>query len=274
MSVPLDRVKAAAMQLVGQTTSALGMWAPVQFPRRPSSDQDVITARMVRGPEIRGTRTFCQDEPLVVTWSIVAPLANRRYGVSLAGTRFFTDASAAPTDAEVRDALVSSIEPRLLPNVSITPGGTGDIVFSSASPGRLYCPMAFGSGASVSITDSADAEITTGNARCLLEFQAYSAGPGLGAQAAIADLICGLDSYDVSQLRHILGIAFEGPAGDVVDLTGLAGTEWESRASVRIPVVLRSYRAVPVESIESISLSTLDLRVDGANVGPAEFTVP
>lgn len=279
MAVILDRVKFGSMALIGLSTSALAAWAPIELPRRPASGQDVITARLVRGPEIRGTRTYFQEEPTTVRWAIAAPTADSRVGISLASARFFADTGAAPTVTTVRDALLAVFtvdQLRLIPGVTAVADGADAILFTATGGalGRLFCPVAFGPGATAPATVVVDAEVTTGNARGMLEFQAYAAGPGVDAQSLLAELISGLDSHDIAEMRHNIGLAFQGPAGDVIDLTALAGPKWESRASVRLPVSFRSYRAIAVDTIDTITMSRLVLLLDGADVGPLEFTVP
>lgn len=277
MTIVEDRIKRAAIELITLTTvgtGAVAAWAPAQhYPQRPSSGVPVVTATLQRGPEIRHSRVLSSCEPTDLRWSIT-PTADTLVGLSLAGVRFTVETGSLAADA-VRDALLAILQAdtRLIPGVTAAADG-GDGISLTGAIGTMYTPCPIGPGAAIAVNAETTAEVETANARALLEFQAYASGPGIAAQGLLSRLTGSLKRSDILASRFRLGVAFEGPAGDMVDLQGLAGPQWESRASVRLPVTLRSYSAAAVDDIATVS-TTLQARTpDGGNAGPPEFTVP
>lgn len=244
--IHLDRVRRAVVQTVVQATGAVCLWAPSQYPRR-SLGAAVVTARVTRGPRVLATDVFTvTDDPTVVDWSVSAATDDARVGLGITGARFLIDTPPGSTPEDVRDLLLAEIQDHTWPAaVSITPQGTDTIRLSATGPGHLWHPTAIGSGVAVDVVTSAPAQIETSPAELEIEIQSYATGRGLDAHAVIADMVGGLSSQDLTDLRADLGVSLVGPIGDVVDLTALDGSEWESRAATRIRARVRSYRAVP-----------------------------
>lgn len=280
-AVVLERVKAAAVGLVGLTVPGppLALELPASgYPRRPASGADVVGFRIVRGPAITGARKFAVVSPTAVRWTIAAPVADSRVGLSIGGVRYLVDTGAAPTETSVRDLLLADITtiPELLPGVTVSSAGADSIDFAAdgGAPGLLRCAIALGPGATRTIVSDTTAEVETANARVMLQFTAFAAGAGTTAQSLLGDLAAGLHGNATIALRDRLGVAFEGPAGDIVDLVGKAGPTWESRAALRVPVHLRSYRATAIDYIDTATMADMALRLPtGEDVGPDEFTV-
>ena len=280
--VPLDRVKAVAVLAIQRATDAIALWAPSEYPRRPSDASDIITARLAR-LETGRLRTGYVDDPTEVLWTApAAPTASALVGISIAGCRFTASADADPTPTELRDVLFSEISNglRLVPGVTAVTAGADGITLTG-TPGSLYRPCVVGAG-TVSVVSSVESQEALGLARGVLEFEAYAggadgrAGSGPEAFELIARVASALSSQDVLQERERLGVAFNGPMGDAVDLTAQAGPRWESRAAARLPVSLRSYRAIPIGTIESAQISSITIEAGGETITTEteEVTLP
>jgi len=177
-------------------------------------------------------------------------------GIDVTGARWTVAGQGGDTLTDVRDRLLAALVPATeLPGVSTSAFGSDSIDFSASGVvGRLWRPVAIGASA-VTVTTDANARVTTGTVRGELEIQAYADGRGLEAQELLGDVVSGLASPDVVEARQRWGISFPGRAGDIIDLTTLAGADWQSRASVRVPVAARAYRAVSLLPITEVHYS-------------------
>lgn len=277
MAVRVDRVQLAIVETIAATTGAVGVWSPSNYPRAPGDGSAVITAKIARGPNLIGLRSFMSAEPTTVTWTVTGASAGDLVGIGLTSARWAYEVQVGDTDTDARDGLLAlfSADSRQLPGVTVSASGADSIVFDSAGAvGALWRSSAIGPSTVVSVVDSnaVDCEVTTGRAEMLLELQAYaSAGPD--AASVLADLLGGLVSYDVMATRERLGVIFGGAAGDVVDLTAIAGADFESRASVRISAAMRTYRAVAVDTADTIEDGAIIIH-NGAEQIPVDLAVP
>lgn len=254
--IVIDRLQLFVGQLVQLLTPGVTYVWSREYPRR-TSDAAVVTCSMVRGPTVAAGRKRILLEPTQLTWTLTTPVAERRVGLEVAGAVFFADAPAGPVDVTaLRDAFLAQVQlrPRVLPGVTAAASGA-DAVTLSGAVGTLWSPRAFGEGAAVVSTSTALSESLTSNARVILELQACAPGAGATAQGLIGQLVGGLAGHDVLEAAMLLGIAIEGPADEPIDLSSLAGPDYESRCAVRVPMTLRSYRSVPVESVGEVSTS-------------------
>lgn len=257
MGVKADRLKRVVSAWVSTFTNADAfVWAPSNYPRRSLGDS-VITARLVRGPTDRAPSIGYVVEPTRLRWSVSGAVEDDRVGLALTGIRWAYDVQNGDTDTDVRDAVLALVQAdsRLLPDVTITTDGADGIDFdASGTLGRLWSRRAIGSAASWTVTTSEHAEVQTAISLSTIELQAYVAGQGMEAAELLTELLGSLNLSEAVQIRSDFGVSLLDAPGDVVDLTTIAGADWESRASARLLLAARSYKAVPTEIVESATV--------------------
>jgi hypothetical protein len=199
----------------------------------------------------------------VLIWRTSGAATAARVGLALTGARWYEDVLGGDTDTTVRDRLLAQLtaptgEPAILPGVAITADGTDGIKLdATGTAGLLWGARAVGPAAvTVSPTSTIHSEVMTGTARCTVEFQAFSrGGQGVEAQELLGALGGSLRSDSMIAIRDAYGVTFGGPLSEPIDLTALAGADWESRASARLTVHVRSYHVIPIAPIETATVS-------------------
>ena len=276
----IDRLRYAARALVlaAHPTGVQCVWDPSTFPRSPTTGGSIVTVKIARGPSRSQSQRIDRDTPTSLLWTIAALTANSRVGLRVSSVQRHTDLGAAPTAETARDALLAVLNaavigPALLPGVTSAAVGTDSIRLTGGA-GTLYDASALGPGVTLTTEASAYAQLSTGHANALLEVQAYAEGRAPAAVALLMELEAALRGADVDEIEEITGCTFaRHPAGEIVDLTDMAGAEWESRAVVRLAVHLRTMRAVAIETIEGVTYDRLRMStLTGPDVGPDAFT--
>lgn len=233
----------------------LVLWAPTNFPRRTAGGS-VVTASVVRGPLFHATSIMQSDEPTVLTWTVDEPTANQRVGLTIAGARWTVDVGAVDTATTARDALLDLFTAEILPGVTIAASGADAITFDANDvPGLLWRPQSIGALATVTVDESIVCEVSTATAEVVVELQAYAAGRGMSALSILADVAGGLNMDVAAALRLQNGVSLTSKS-ELVDLTAIAGADWESRASFRTTWGIRSYKARAIDAIESVELTS------------------
>lgn len=282
--VPLDRVKRTATQAAALALpGAVSIWGPAKRGWRPSNGQNLVVATLARAPSAKAPERLQEDTPTSLLWTMAAPVAETRVGLCAGGVTFGADVPSGGTAEDTRDALLAVLEEdigegrtladALLPDVTVASVGTDSIRLTTSQLGRLYYPNAFGPSASITIEASTPSEVRTGRAVGVLEFEAFAAGPGIVASAMLGELELALGGYDVKTVSAQTGVTLGRNAlGDIVPLDTLAGPTWESRATMRCLVALRTYRAVQVDYIENVRFSRLRVSdAAGNDAGPPEY---
>lgn len=263
MSVRLDTVERA---VIGSIVAAgyVGIWAPSEYPRRDLG-ATVVSARLVRGPTARGRTTGYSAEATALTLTISGAAEAQRVGWSIGGVKRMVDVGAEDTDEDVRDALLAAAvvgtgEDAWHPGVTIEALSTNKITFAGAA-GTMWNPRALGASASFAVDASTDCQIQTGVQSAVVELQAY-ASRGTAAAAVLGDIAGQLSMDELIAVRSDLGVTFQGPMSEPVDLSKMAGAQWDSRAAARLRVSLRSYAAKAINTIDSMEFNgTTDLGV-------------
>ena len=256
--IPIDRLRYAVTALVETATGATAIWARTEWPRSPSTGANVIAVHAARGPSLRETERYSTDAPTSLLWTVAAPVADTRIGIMLAGIQVHADLPGAVDATIARDALLAALElsPRLLPGVTVAAVSTDSIRISGAI-GTLYDPDVFGSGCTLTTETTEHAQIVTGRAHAMLELEAFASGSAPTAQQLLGDVALALRGFDIDAIEEATGCTIARHfAGDVVDLTQQAGDTWQSRASQRLAVHLRGYRAVGIETITAATWAT------------------
>jgi hypothetical protein len=89
-------------------------------------------------------------------------------------------------------------------------------------------------------TDTVEAESSDAIGQLVVELQAWASGGGSDALGILAAVNGGLTMTIPLDLRQDLGVSFHG-ASEPVDLTSIAGAQWQSRASCRWTLSVRSH---------------------------------
>lgn len=254
--IRFDRIQRAVVGMVSYLADAepLVLWAPSHFPRR-SDGVSVVTARAVRGPLVRPASVMSSNEPTILTWVIAAPAEGDRVGVSITGAQWTVDVPAMGTAETVRDALLELFTPEILPGVTVSDSGTDTIVFDADDvPGLLWRPQGIGPGVTVTATEVVPCEIATATAEVVVELQAYASGRGLSALSILADVAGGVHLEGAIERRNTTGVSLIN-VSELIDLTSIAGADWESRASMRMTLGVRSYKARTIDIIDTVELT-------------------
>ena len=272
MTIRLDRVQRALVAALRYTTEADAvLWAPAQYPRRALGSK-VVTAKMVRGPLIQHASKYYQDEPTRLTWSISSAVDNDRVGLAATGARWTHDVVPGQSISEVRDALLSQFTSEVLPGVEVSSSGSGSIRFNASGvPGLLWRPAAIGSNVTVTEDATLGSEVTTAPGLCTIEIQTYAAGRAVESMSLLSKFMGALGSTNLVSIFDALGVSVLGPAGEPIDLTAVAGAEWESRAMARLTTSIRSYYAAAIDTIETVAI-TANTDLAGA-VATAEASI-
>ena len=264
MTTRLDRVQRACIAaMLAATPAAVAMWAPSSYPTRALGDE-IVTAQIVRGPLISGTSRYFSAEPTNLIWRVSSAATAARVGLALTGGRWATDVVGGDTDTTIRDRLIVALtagatEPAHLPGVTIATDSTDGIRFTAdgGAVGLLWGAAKIGPSAVTLAADvEADCEVTTARAACMIEFMSYAVGRGVEAMTLLGALAGALNSADMIAIKESYGVSFNGPMTEPVDLTSIAGADWESRASARLAVNVRSYRAIPIDDIDTATTTT------------------
>jgi hypothetical protein len=275
----IDRLRYAVRQLVlaAHPSGVQCVWDPSTYPRSPTTGGSIVTAKIMRGPTRSQSQRVDRDVPTSMLCTIASPTANTRIGLRVSSVQRHTDLGAAPTTETARDALLgvlneATIGPALLPGVTAAAVGA-DAIRLTGAIGTLYDASALGPGVTLATEASTYVQLSTGRANALIELQAYAQGRAPVALELLGEVDAALRGIDVDAIEEITGCTFaRHTAGDIVDLTAMAGAEWESRAAVRLAVHLRSMRAVAIEQIEGVDMDRLRLSaLGGSDVGPDAF---
>lgn len=257
MTVRTDRVEAAVIGCIRVLGPAGidAVWSRSLYPHR-SSDNPVCTAKIVRGPWNRTPDVTEIDAPTVVRLTMPPVVrVGARVGIAMTGAKWSIDTTSTDV-TEARDALIDLFSTEqgaeYLPGVTLTAVSTDMIDFDADGvPGLLFSPVSIGVGAIVEVLDAIPCEVSTAIARCVVEVQAYANGGGSDALAILGAINGAMEMSRAVELRHALGVTYHG-CEEPVDLTGIAGADWESRASTRWQMTVRSYVAHPVDIIEIV----------------------
>lgn len=277
----IDRLRLAVrrMILAAHPADVTAVWAPSTFPRSPGADRAIITAQCVRGPTLAQSERRRMTLPTSLLVTIASPTDNARMGLRLSGVQRYADLGAGETATSARDALLDVLtEPldaeALLPGVTVAGVGADSIRLTGA-PGTMYEPEAIGPGLTYATESSVRARCLTGRAQAVLEVTAYAGGRAPIAQELLSGVETALRAPTVDAIEQDTGVIFgRHSLGDIVDLTALAGPEWESRAVARIAVSLRAMRAEEIETINTLSMSRLRTSAPGGtDAGPDAFSV-
>ena len=254
MAVRLDRLQQGLFEALGDVATNV-LWTQTQVPQSEVSG-DLLTLNLTSGPSL-GLRQGARGVVLLPADSVVvrvdAATVTTRNVVVLNDFPYYRDTVAGDTVTAIRDALLALIN-------------VGELAVTASTDGSDGIALT----ADTFFSDNAVLE-TVGTSTCLVTVQCYSKGrePRNGAWA-LAD--AALDKLQQTQIleeltRFGLGL---WDKGGIVNLSGIAGGGWESRAAFDLLVAARSVNVRPVDQIETVTGSIeIDIGTGADTVTPS-----
>lgn len=223
-------------------------------------DSGLVLLTIVGGPtpniraHARGTLLNPPDSV-----GILVPSADPgRYIIRLNGFSYFTDFQAGDTPSTIRDRLVAAIEADDLETATATATGPGDLDLIPDTLGGIWSlQVSPNLSAHDLITGPDSVLLTEGSHTMLVQIQSFSKGrePRNGAWAIQNRALAALQSPDyASTLQDEGGIGLWGK-GVLIDLSAIAGGEWESRVSSDLTMAAKAVWVRPVDRVDSTEIS-------------------
>lgn len=263
--VKLDQVQAAIGAVVQTAApSAVYLWAPAEYPSR-ALGAAVVTAEIVRGPDVEGMDGGYSSEPTAITWTADgAGDVGDPCGLVIAGWWYASVREAGDDVTDLRDDVLSQLEDA---GWDATASGAASIEIVAVAPGLLWGLREVGE-STIDLDTVVDCESMTGTARMVVELQAYCGGTArVEAQQLLSQIAGQIGTEDVIQARATRGLAIAG-IDPVINIRAVDGAGWESRAAMRLRCSARSYSARAVGVVDSAVLSA------EADTIPIEIEVP
>ena len=262
--VRLDRLQAGTMALIRSRapSGTTAKWTKTKYPRGIASDT-YFTAQLDNGPSPRADRNHAAVYeavlPLELTLTVDGVLtAGDTLILCVSGRTFRADVEAGDTAEDLRDRLLSEFAEPMIDAV-FSADGTDAMRIVAVAYGDLYGVRVLRGPASLSVDVSSLCKVQEDSVRCEVEIQAYSRSPDpmTGAHAALSRIVQTLELPEQAAILEDHGMTV-APA-NVVDLSKMAGPEWETRSAVTLSVYLPSVAASPINAVQSAGL-TLEAR--------------
>lgn len=270
--VRLDRVQRGIFEAMKSALEDTGVvntvcWSYQQQER--VDDESILTLELTAGPTAGHREGAHYDTIIKPPTSVIVQVhgleVGRRALVWLNGFAHYYDIQAGDTKADVRDALLASIQDQEAEFVTATASGTARILLSATFPKLwgLYTGtpgtwsaenILYGDG----VFTGAAASVTTGIELAQLTVNAYSKNLELrnGARTIAEKARAALRTRDVVDVFARYGAAI-GTRGPVIPLNAIAGANFETRAAASVDLRLESYIVKPTDTIETVNFGTL-----------------
>lgn len=254
MSVRLDRLQRGLYEALSGVTDVVA-WGYGQQPREAGG---LLSLRVLSGPALdqrhaRGT-LLLPGVSLIVR--VDEATEDRKLIIRLNGFDYGHEVEAGETVTDIRDDLLAQIQAGEAGHVTATGDGADGIALSADYLGAIRS-LAFVGGdlSAESVVISEDAVLVTeGHATFSIEMQAFARGrePRNGAINIITAALDRLQSPAVSATLDLWGFGLQDK-GVPIDISAIAGTDWESRASCDFTVSAVSVGVEPVDQIETVT---------------------
>ncbi len=271
MSVRLDRLQQGLFEAFNGVAADV-VWTYGQVPREQISS-DLLALTLTAGPSL-GFRRSRRGRVLQPATSVVVRVTGTTAGVRnvirLNDFDYFTDTTGVDTLTTIRDrllALAIAGEPVILP----TADGADGVLLTAPTVGDIRTLQLFGELGNDApvfpIPPDDTVLVTEGTASHLVTVQAYSKGqePTNGAWALCDAALDVLQSDAGVELlgRFGLGLWEKGP---VINLSAIAGANWETRAAFDLTIAARSVSVEPIQTIETVNYSIALADASGSTV--------
>lgn len=269
MSVRLDRLQQGLFEALGSVAADV-VWSYGQVPREQVSS-DLLALTLTAGPSLgfrRSRRGRVLQPASSVVVRVAAATVGRRNIIRLNDFDYFRDTVALDTPTIIRDAMLADVIAGETVIVAAADGADG-IALSAPTLGDMRTLTLFGELNHDPPVFPAPPDdtvlVTEGTATHLVTVQAYSKStePFDGAWAMCDAALDVLQSEAGVELLGRFGLAL-WEKGPVINLSAIAGANWETRAAFDLTVAARTVSVEPIQTIETVNYA-LDVRdVSGA----------
>ena len=271
MSVRLDRLQQGLFEALGNVAADV-VWSYGQIPREQISS-DLLALTLTAGPSL-GFRRSRRGRVLQPASSVVVRVTAATVGVRnvlrLNGFDYFRDTVALDTPTIIRDAMLADVvagEPLIV----AAPDGADGITLTAPTLGDMRTLHLFGELANDPAVFPPPPDdtvlVTEGTAVHLVTVQAYSkqAEPVDGAWALCDAALDVVQSEAGVELLGRYGLAL-WEKGPVINLSAIAGANWETRAAFDLTLAARTVSVEPIQTIETVNYSVDVDDVSGATI--------
>lgn len=277
MATRLDRLQRGLFESLTGIAPHI-VWTQGQVPRQlvDSGDSgELLSLRLASGP-VPVHRAHSHGFTLTPASSIIVTVTGATVGtrnvVRLNDFAYYRDTVAGDTVATVRNVLLAAIQEGESGAVTATASGAAGILLAGDFLGGLRSLELVGQLTSSGAVISGDSVIVSERTMShLVTLQAFSRGrePRTGAVALLDLALDELRAPDVSEelSRYGLGV---WDYGAPVDLSAIAGGNWESRASADLTISARSVAVRSVHEIDSVGI-TVSVGVSPDDASPSTF---
>jgi len=271
MSVRLDRLQTALFQALGSVAPDV-LWTYGQPPREQISS-DLLTLSLTTGPSLnlrRSRRGYVLQPATSVVVRVTAATVGVRNVLRLNGFDYYRDTIGGDTLTTIRDAMLLDVAAGE-PVVTAAADGADGILLTAPTLGDIRTLQLLGDlGNDAPVFPAAPADsvlVTEGHSLHLVTVQGFSKQrePFNGAWSLCDAALDILQSDAGVELlnRYDLGLLNKGP---VVNLSAIAGGNWETRAAFDLTIAMPSVSVEQIQTIETVNYTVDVDDVSGATV--------
>jgi len=244
-----------------------------------SLESEIVAISLPNGPgyfnqnHARATTILPFDD---ITIDVTGATAGTRNIIAINCIDYAVDADGVLTDEDIRDAFVTLLnaDPDDPWSAANGPSST-ELVITPDSFGAIWSLELLGQLAATGQTVSGDAaSLTQGTRVMTAQFQCFSKNRTIrGCAAALMSRIQSIfesPNYTSQLSGWGIGVWDKGPS---VDISAIAGANWESRYSMDVQMAMRSAIVEPVDQIETINATLLIDCPPGTTIATEQFTV-
>jgi hypothetical protein len=212
---------------------------------------------MVAGPGITNTggkRGTTLNPITTVDITVDSAAADIRSGIVLNDYDYATDSVGGDTVDTIAERLVALVNGDDLETATATDLTGGVLQLGEDFLGGIRSLSIYGSLSASNVVRSADnVLVTEGTQTMLVNVQAYSTGrsPRSGAWGVIQQCLAAFQTEDMVETLRAQGVGI-GNKTQPIDLSAIAGANWESRVSADITLTARAAWVRPVDIIETV----------------------
>lgn len=266
--VYLDRMEAGIrstiMTILGVSGAAV-LWAPTEYPRelQPAT---AVSLSVIGGPTNIDSQARRSPELHATSGTLTLSGAAGRVYIGCSGAQWWYDVASGEDVSDARDAVIVLLE-ELGHRVyaTVAPSGLDAITLVADDAWSLYGMVVSGP---VTLVEDVTvfAQPTTSDVIVRVGVQVFSSSryPSTGALASLSAILGSLPRASSCEALGQYGIAISGTHTPPVDLSGIAGASWESRAAANIDIRMTSYAADALDTIDSVAATIIQRGAEGS----------
>lgn len=232
---------------------------------------NLVTIQQLTGPSpgdgVQVSHRRTDELPDDATLTISAATEGAIYWTMINGREVYTAGVLGDTVTTIRDRLLGLLNAEAgVPLVTATSSGADSILLTPTDPGGLWIMRVAGS-ITVAVGTLDTYAVTDIYRRMTWTIQAYTrdTSPRNSAHELLHRILTALEDPDSLQLVLSSGVSIESKSA-VADLTALAGSTWESRASMDLSLRMRGIAIRPISSIDTVSVTLQGREVEGGPI--------